>query len=168
MILQNHPTSSGTSSFRSTKRRKRKKSREVCRRNSQIHMHRATKSGDVSPLPTTTYSMEMVYGSVMLNLATGWIHCNPMQKESSQETARNLRTFFDQKKFPMVYGKACEDLQWKHRTSTSNRTGTNELAERAARTPRRHFICFVAKSGGHNVLRCTQCRRYLNQMGHST
>ena len=81
------------------------------------------------------------YGVVVQDLATQRIQSYPCKNKTSQETQRSLQKFLEPDRKPKViytdnsfeFGKACEDLSWKHCTSTPHRSETNGIAERAMR-----------------------------------
>ena len=77
-------------------------------------------------------------------------------ESSSQETERSLRKFLDPSAKPKViftdnsldFGKSCEDfLSGNHRTSTSHRSETNVIAERAARRMKEGTSAVLLQSG---------------------
>ena len=76
------------------------------------------------------------YAVVVQDLATQWIQSYPCKTKTSQETEKSLRKFLEPSEKPQVietdnsleFGKSCEDLSRKHRTSTPNGIG-----ERGAR-----------------------------------
>ena len=61
--------------------------------------------------------------------------------KTSQETQRSLQKFLEPDRKPQViytdnsleFGKSCQDLSWNHCTSTTHRSETNGIAERAVR-----------------------------------
>ena len=79
------------------------------------------------------------YAIVVQDLATQWIQWYPCNTKTSQETQRNLQKFLEPDRKPKViytdnsleFGKACEDLSWNHCTSTSHRSDTHGVVERA-------------------------------------
>ena len=81
------------------------------------------------------------YAVVVQDLATQWIQAYPCKNKTSQETQRSLQKFLEPERKPKViytdnfleFGKACEDLSWNHCTSTTHRSETNGIAERAVR-----------------------------------
>ena len=81
------------------------------------------------------------YAVVVQDLATQWIQSYPCKTKTSQETQKSLQKFLEPERNPKViytdnsleFGKACEDLSWKHCTSTSHISETNGIAERAVR-----------------------------------
>ena len=62
----------------------------------------------------------------------------PCKTKTSQETEKSLQKFFEPTEKPKViytdnspeFAKSCEDLSWKHCTSTLHRSETNGIAER--------------------------------------
>ena len=81
------------------------------------------------------------YAVVVQDLATQWIQSCPCETETSQETLRSLRKFFEPSEKPKViytdnsleFGKACEKLSCNHCAQTPHRSETNGIAERAVR-----------------------------------
>ena len=81
------------------------------------------------------------YAVVVKDLATQWIQAYLCENKTSQETQRSLQKFLEPERKPKViytdnsleFGKACEDLSWNHCTSTTHRSETNGIAERAVR-----------------------------------
>ena len=81
------------------------------------------------------------YAVVVQDLTTQWIQAYPCKNKTSQETQRSLQQFLEPERKPTViytdnsleFGKACEDLSWNHCTSTTHRSETNGIAERAVR-----------------------------------
>ena len=81
------------------------------------------------------------YAVVVQDLATQWIKAYPCKNKTSQEIQRSLPKFLEPERKPKVintdnslqFGKACEDLSWKHCTSTPHRSETIGIAERAVR-----------------------------------
>ena len=69
------------------------------------------------------------YAIVVQDLTTQWIQSYPCKTKTSQETQRSLQKFLEPNRKPKViytdnsleFGKACEDLSWKHCTSTPHR-----------------------------------------------
>ena len=49
---------------------------------------------------------------------------------------------------PLDFGKSCEDLSWNHRTSTPDRSETNEIAERAVRRVKEGGTSAVLQQSG--------------------
>ena len=78
-----------------------------------------------------------------------------VQNKTSQETQRSLQKFLEPERKPKViytdnsleFGKACEDLSWKHCTSTPHRSETNGLAERAVRRVKEGTSAVLLQSG---------------------
>ena len=80
----------------------------------------------------------------------------PCKKQTSQETAEKSTEFFSiQKKIlrkntrgiKWEFGKAPEDLQWNHCTSTPHRPETNDIAERAFKTVKESTSSFLLQFG---------------------
>ena len=95
------------------------------------------------------------YAVVVQDLATQWIQSYPCKTKTSQETQRSLQKFLEPtRKHRVIYtanslefGKACEDLSWNHCTSTSHRSETNGLAERAVRRVKAGTSAVLLQSG---------------------
>ena len=91
----------------------------------------------------------------MQDLATQWIQTYPCKTKTSQETQRSLQKFLEPERNPKVIytdnslevGKACEDLSWNHCTSTSHRSETNGIAERAVRRVKEGTSAVLLQSG---------------------
>ena len=81
------------------------------------------------------------YAVVVQDFATQWIQAYPCKTKTSQETQRSLQKFLEPNRKPKViytdnyleFGKSCEELSWKHCTSTPHRSETSGVAERAVR-----------------------------------
>ena len=95
------------------------------------------------------------YAVVVQDLATQWIQWYPCKTKTSQKTQRSLQKFLEPNRKPKViytvnsleFGKACEDLSWNHCTSTSHRSETNEIAERAVRRVKEGTSAVLLQSG---------------------
>ena len=95
------------------------------------------------------------YAVVVQDLATQWIQSYPCKTKTSQETQRSLQKFLEPDGKPKViytdnsleFGKACEDLSWKHCTSTPHRSETNGIAERAVRRVKEGTSAVLLQSG---------------------
>ena len=95
------------------------------------------------------------YAIVVQDLATQWIQSYPCKNKTSQETQRSLQKFLEPERKPKViytdnsleFGKACEDLSWNHCTSTSHRSETNGIAERAVRRVKEGTSAVLLQSG---------------------
>ena len=78
-----------------------------------------------------------------------------VQNKTSQETQRSLQKFLEPNRKPKVIytdnslevGKACENLFWNHCTSTSHRSETTGIAERAARRVKEGTSAILLQSG---------------------
>ena len=78
-----------------------------------------------------------------------------VQKQTSQETQRSLQKFLEPERKPKViytdssfeFGKVCEDPSWNHCTSTSQRSETNGIAERAVRRVKEGTSAVLLQSG---------------------
>ena len=69
------------------------------------------------------------YAVRVQDLATQWIQSYPCQNKNF---TRNDEKLAEVPRFES-FGKACEDLQWNHCTSTPHRSETHGIAERAVR-----------------------------------
>ena len=95
------------------------------------------------------------YAVAVQDLATQWIQAYPCKNKTSQETQRSLQKFLEPERKPKViytdnsleFGKACEDLSWKHCTSTPHRSETNGIAERAVRRVKEGTSAVLLQSG---------------------
>ena len=75
--------------------------------------------------------------------------------KTNQETQRTLQKFLEPDRKPKViytdksleFGKACGDLSWNHCTSTSHRSETNGIAERAVRRLKEGTSAVLLQSG---------------------
>ena len=95
------------------------------------------------------------YAVVGQDLATQWMLSYPCKPK----LLRRLKTAYksswsrggNQKSFtlttPIEFGKACEDLSWKHCTSTPHRSETSRIAERAARRIQEGTSAVLLQSG---------------------
>ena len=100
------------------------------------------------------------YAVVVQDLATQWIQSYPCKTETSQETQRSLQKFLVPDRNPKViytdnsleFGKACEDLSWNHCTSTSRRSETNGIAERAVRRVKEDTSAVLLQSSGWKLV----------------
>ena len=95
------------------------------------------------------------YAVVVQDLATHCIQAYPSKNKTSQETQRSLQKFLEPDRNPKViytdnsleFGRACEDLSWNHCTSTSHRSETTGIAERAARRVKEGTSAILLQSG---------------------
>ena len=95
------------------------------------------------------------YAVVVQDLATQWIQPYPCKTKISQETEKSSRKFLEPAQKPKVictdisleFGKCCEELSWNHRTSTSHRSETNGIAERAVRRIKEGTSAVLFQSG---------------------
>ena len=84
-----------------------------------------------------------------------WIQSYPCKTKTSQETQRSLQKFLEPDRNPKViytdnsleFGKACEDLSWKHCTSTPHRSETHGIAERTVRRVKEGTSAALFQSG---------------------
>ena len=95
------------------------------------------------------------YAAVVQGLATQRIQSYPCKTKTSQETERSLRKFLEPSEKPKViytdnsleFCKSCEELSWKHRTSTPHRSETNGIAARAVRRIKEGTSAVLSQSG---------------------
>ena len=95
------------------------------------------------------------FASVVQDLTTQWIQSYPCKTKTSQETQRSLQKFVESDRKPKViytdnsleFGKVCKDLYWDHCTSTSHRSETNGIAERAVRRVKEGTSAVLLQSG---------------------
>ena len=95
------------------------------------------------------------YAVVVQDLVTQCIQAYPCKTKTSQETQRSLQKFLEPDRKPKVvytensleFGKSCEDLSWKHCTSTPHRSETNGIAERAVRRGKEGTSVVLLQSG---------------------
>ena len=95
------------------------------------------------------------YAVVVQDLVTQWIQAYPCKTKTSQETQRSLQKFLESDRKPKViytdnsleFGKSGEDLSWNHCTSTSHRSETNGIAERAVRRVKEDISAVLLQSG---------------------
>ena len=95
------------------------------------------------------------YAVGVQDLATQWIQSYPCKTKTSQETQRSLQKFLEPNRKPKViytdhsleFGKACEDLSLNHCTSTTHRSETNGIAERAVRRVKEGTSAVLLQSG---------------------
>ena len=96
------------------------------------------------------------YAVVVQDLSTQWIQSYPCKAKTSQETThRSLQKFLEPNRKPKViytdnsleFGMACEELSWKHCTSTPHRSETNGIAERAVRRVKEGTSAILLQSG---------------------
>ena len=95
------------------------------------------------------------FASVVQDLTFQWIQSYPCKTKTSQETQRSLQKFVESDRKPKViytdnsleFGKVCEDLSWNHCTSTSHRSETNGIAERAVRRVKEGTSAVLLQSG---------------------
>ena len=81
------------------------------------------------------------YAVVVQDLTIQWMQAYPCKTKTSHETERSLQKFWEpNRKLKVIhtdnsleFGKACEDLSWNHCTSTTHRSETNGIVERAVR-----------------------------------
>ena len=81
------------------------------------------------------------YAVAVQDFATQWSQSYPCKTKTSQETNKSSMKFLEPTRKPkaiytdnsLEFGKSCEELSWKHCTSTPHRSETNEIVERAVR-----------------------------------
>ena len=108
------------------------------------------------------------YTVVVKDLTTQWILSYPCKTKTSQKTGRSLKKFLDPTRKPKVihtnksleFGKACEDLSWNHCTSTSHRSETNGIAERAVRRVKEGTSAALLQSGLYESWWADSMERY--------
>ena len=132
-----------------------------CRRRSGGAVPRAEKFGDLINADHKVLSENCEsrnnhrYAIVVQDLATQWIQSYPCETKTSQETQRSLHKFLDPDRKPKVihtdnsmeFGKACEDISWKHCTSTPHRSETNGITERVVRRVKEGTSAVLLQSG---------------------
>ena len=135
--------------------------RAPCRRRKYEAVPRAANFGDLITADHKVLSDNCEsrnnhrYAVVVEDLATQWIQAYPCKTKTSQETQRSLQKFLEPERNPKViytdnsleFGKACEDLSWKHCTSTPHRSETNGIAERAVRRVKEGTSAVLLQSG---------------------
>ena len=153
--------------------------RDPCRRRKGEAVPRADNFGDLITADHKVVSDNCEsrnnhrYAVVVQDLASQWIQSYPCKKKkTSQETQRSLQKFLDPERKPKViytdnsleFGKACEDLSWKHCTSTPHRSETNGIAERAVRRAKEGTSVVLLQSGlneswWEDAMECYTCLR---------
>ena len=113
------------------------------------------------------------YAVVVQDLATQWIQAYPCKNRTSQETQRSLQKFLEPERKPKViyidtsvdFHKA-KDLSWNHRISTSHRSETNGIAERAVRRVKEGTSAVLLQSGLNENWRTDsmECYPYLRNV----
>ena len=111
---------------------------------------------------------------VVQDLAAQWIQSYPCNTKSSHETEKSLLEFLEPLQAPKVvytdnaseFGRASEDLSWRHRTSTPHRSETNGIAERAVRRVKEGTSAILPQSGlderwWSDSMKCYCCPRHL-------
>ena len=138
-----------------------KVTRAPCRRRNGEAVPRADKFGDLITADHKVLSDNCEsrnnhrYAVVLQDPATQWIQAYPCKNKTSQETQRSLQKFLERERKPKViytdnsleFGKACEDLSWKHCTSTPHRSETIGIAERAVRRVNERTSAVLLQSG---------------------
>ena len=95
------------------------------------------------------------YAVVVQDLATQSIQSHTCKTNTSQETEKSLRKFFEPSEKPKVlhtdyslaFGKPCEDLSWNQRTSAPHQSETNGVAESAVRRIKEGTSAVLLQSG---------------------
>ena len=135
--------------------------RAPCRRRNGGAVPRAEKLGDLITADHKVLSDNCEsrnnhrYAVVVQDLATQWIQAYPCKTKTSQETQRSLQKFLEPDRKPKTiytdnsteFFKSCEDLSWKHCTSTPHRSETNGIAERAVRRVKEGTSAVLLQSG---------------------
>ena len=135
--------------------------RSPCRRRHEGSIPRAEKFGDLITADHNVLNEEGESRNnhrcavVVQDLATQWIQSYPCRTKTSEETERCSRKFLEPSQKPKVihnynsieFGKSCEELSWKHRTSTLHRSETNGIAERAVRRVKEGTSAVLLQSG---------------------
>ena len=115
--------------------------RDPCRRRNEGSILRAEKFGDLITAEHKVLNEGCEsrdnhwYIVVVQDLATRWIHSYPCKTKSSHETERSLSKLLNPSHKPkvvytdysLVFGKACDDPSWSHRTPTPHRSETNGI-----------------------------------------
>ena len=144
--------------------KKTKITRASCRRRAETVVLRAEHFGDLITADHKVLSEEsesrnnLRYAVVVQDLATRWIQSYPCKTKYSQETQKNLMKFLEPTRKARVtytdnsleFGRSCEELSWNHCTSTPHRSGTNGIAERAARRVKEGTSAVLLQSGLDN------------------
>ena len=140
---------------------KTKITRASCRRRAGTVVPRAEHFGDLITPDHKVLSEESEsrnkhrYAVVVQDLATQWIQSYPCKSKISQETQKNLLKFLEPTRKPKViyidnsleFGKSCEESSSNHCTSTSHRSETNHIAERAVRRVKEGASAVLLQSG---------------------
>ena len=95
------------------------------------------------------------YAVVVQDLATQWIQAYPSKPKLHKKPREACKSSWNPRRNPRViytdnsleFGKACEDLSWKHCTSTPHRSETNGIAERAVRSVKEGTSAVLLQSG---------------------
>ena len=93
------------------------------------------------------------YAIVVQDSVTQWIQFYQCETKTSHDIQGSLQKFLEPSRKPKVvltdnslkFGKACEDLQWNHCTSTPHRSGTNGIAE--SNTQKKETFSILLHSG---------------------
>ena len=135
--------------------------RAFCRRRAGTVVPRAENFGDLITTDHNVLSEESEsrdshrFSVVVQDLATQWITSYPCKAKTSQETQKSLMKFMEPARAPKViytvnsldFGKSFEELSWNHCTSTSHRSETNRIAERAVRRVKEGTSAELLQSG---------------------
>ena len=89
------------------------------------------------------------------DLATQWIQSSQCKTQTSHETEKSLQKFLEPTRKPKViytdnsaeFGKSCEDSSWNHCASTTHRSETSGIAERAMRRVKEGTSAVLLQSG---------------------
>ena len=128
-------------------RKRTKITRALCRKRTGDAVTRAEHFGDLITADHKVLSEGCQsrnnhrHAVVLQDLANQWIQFYPCKTKTSQETEKSSRKFLEPSEKPKViytdnsleFGISCEQLSWNHCASTSHRSETNGIAERAVR-----------------------------------
>ena len=138
-----------------------KVTRAAYRRNSQSHIRRATKFGEVITADHKVFKEEGEsrsnhrYVNVVQDLATHRILGYPCKTQTFARNSKEITKIQHHEKPKVVYtdsslefGKGCADLQWNHSTSLPRRRGnTWNCRQSSKKSQRRHFVnCFTIRT----------------------
>ena len=114
------------------------------------------------------------YAIVVQDLATHGSSRIRAKQKLHRETQRSLQKFLEPDRKPKViytdnsleFGKDCEDLSWKHCSSTPHRSETNGTAERAVRRVKEGTSAVLLQSGLNESwwADSMECKTYLRNL----
>ena len=150
-----------------------KVTRDPCRRNLESRedwIAQTTTFGDTVTSDHTVLDGENEsqlrhqHSVVVQDLATRWIQSCPCSNKNAQDTMRRLRVIYTDNSLEFI--KASEDLPWKCDTSTSRRSETSGMAERAVRKVKEGTSIVFVRSGLDErwcgeVMECYSCSRHI-------